>query len=124
MSNAPYLLRNARFGYRMGNGQFEDMMVHDGLQRAIECVHMGLHGGKVAAEEHVSREEQDAWALRSHLRAVAAIDEGRLPRDRLQSYRALQRELKRLAAKQDGRLRAEERKKRVKQARSRRKVSW
>ena len=54
----------------------------------------------------------------------AAIDEGRLPRDRLQSYRALQRELKRLAAKQDGRLRAEERKKRVKQARSRRKVSW
>ena len=54
----------------------------------------------------------------------AAIDEGRLPRERLQSYRALQRELKRLAAKQDGRLRAEERKKRVKQARSRRKVSW
>jgi ribosome biogenesis GTPase len=54
----------------------------------------------------------------------AAIDEGRLPRGRLQSYRALQRELKRLAAKQDGRLRSEERKKRVKQARSRRKVSW
>ena len=54
----------------------------------------------------------------------AAIDQGRLPRERLQSYRALQRELKRLAAKQDGRLRAEERKKRVKQARSRRKVSW
>ena len=54
----------------------------------------------------------------------AAIDEGRLPRKRLQSYRALPRELKRLAAKQDGRLRSEERKKRVKQARSRRKVSW
>jgi ribosome biogenesis GTPase / thiamine phosphate phosphatase len=54
----------------------------------------------------------------------AAIDEGRLPRERLQSYRALQRELKRLAMKQDGRLRSEERKKRVKQARSRRKVSW
>ena len=54
----------------------------------------------------------------------AAIDEGRLPRERLQSYRALQRELRRLAAKQDGRLRSEERKKRVKQARSRRKVSW
>jgi ribosome biogenesis GTPase len=54
----------------------------------------------------------------------AAIDKGRLPRERLQSYRALQRELKRLAAKQDGRLRSEERKKRVKQARSRRKVSW
>jgi ribosome biogenesis GTPase len=54
----------------------------------------------------------------------AAIDEGRLPRERLQSYRALQRELKRLALKQDGRLRSEERKKRVKQVRSRRKVSW
>jgi ribosome biogenesis GTPase / thiamine phosphate phosphatase len=54
----------------------------------------------------------------------AAIDEGRLPRERLQSYRALQRELKRLAAKQDGRLRSDERKKRVKQARNRRKVSW
>jgi len=78
MSNAPYLLRNARFGYRMGNGELVDMMVHDGLQCAIECVHMGLHGGTVAAEEHVSCEEQDAWALRSHLRAIAAIDEGRL----------------------------------------------
>jgi ribosome biogenesis GTPase / thiamine phosphate phosphatase len=54
----------------------------------------------------------------------AAIDEGRLPRERLQSYRALQRELKRLAMKQDAPLRSEERKKRVKQARSRRKVSW
>ena len=53
-----------------------------------------------------------------------AIDEGRLPRERLQSYRALQRELKRLAMKQDARLRSEERKKWVKQARSRRKVSW
>lgn len=54
----------------------------------------------------------------------AAIDEGRLPRERLQSYRALQRELKRLALKQDARLRSEERKKWVKQVRSRRKVSW
>lgn len=53
-----------------------------------------------------------------------AIDEGRLPRERLQSYRALQRELRRLAMKQDARLRSEERKQRVKQARSRRKVSW
>jgi ribosome biogenesis GTPase len=54
----------------------------------------------------------------------AAIDAGRLPRERLQSYRALQRELKRLALKQDARLRSEERKKWVKQVRSRRKVSW
>jgi ribosome biogenesis GTPase len=53
-----------------------------------------------------------------------AIDDGRLPRERLQSYRALQRELERLAAKQDARLRSERRKERVKQAKSRRKVSW
>ena len=78
MSNAPYLLRQARFGYRMGNGELVDMMMHDGLQCAIECVSMGIHGGTVAAEEGVTREEQDAWALRSHLRAVAAVDEGRL----------------------------------------------
>jgi acetyl-CoA C-acetyltransferase len=53
-------------------------MMHDGLHCAIECVSMGIHGGTVAAEEGVTREEQDAWALRSHLRAIAAIDEGRL----------------------------------------------
>lgn len=78
MSHAPYLVRNARFGYRMGDGAFEDMMSSDGLMCAVEHVHMGMHGSNVAAEEHLSREAQDAWALRSHQLALAAQDEGRL----------------------------------------------
>jgi acetyl-CoA C-acetyltransferase len=76
MSNAPYLLRKARFGYRFGDGALEDMMVADGLFCAIEHVQMGTHGDNVAAEVGVGREEQDAWALRSHQRAIAAIDGG------------------------------------------------
>jgi acetyl-CoA C-acetyltransferase len=81
MSNAPYLLRKARAGYRMGDGVLEDMMVGDGLQCSIEGCHMGIHGGNVAAEEDVSREEQDAWALRSHQRALTAQDAGLLARE-------------------------------------------
>ncbi len=81
MSNAPYLLRKARAGYRMGDGILEDMMIGDGLQCAVACVHMGIHGGNVAAEEGVGREEQDAWALRSHQRALAAQDAGLLARE-------------------------------------------
>ncbi len=76
MTNAPYLLRKARGGYRMGDGVLEDMMVGDGLTCAVAGVHMGIHGGNVAAEEGVTREEQDAWALRSQQRAVAAQDNG------------------------------------------------
>ncbi|MDQ3695791.1 MAG: acetyl-CoA C-acetyltransferase [Chloroflexota bacterium] len=76
MSNAPYVLRRARAGYRMGDGVLEDMMIGDGLQCAVACVHMGIHGGDVAAEERVGREEQDAWALRSHQRTLAARDAG------------------------------------------------
>ncbi|MDQ3411299.1 MAG: acetyl-CoA C-acetyltransferase [Chloroflexota bacterium] len=76
MSNAPYVLRKARAGYRMGDGVLEDMMIGDGLQCAVACVHMGIHGGDVAAEERVGREEQDAWALRSHQRTLAARDAG------------------------------------------------
>ena len=81
MSNAPYIVRKARFGYRMGDGTLEDMMIGDGLMCAIEGCHMGIHGGNVAAEENVSREEQDAWALRSHQRAVAAIESGRMAKE-------------------------------------------
>ncbi len=76
MTNAPYILRKARSGYRMGDGVLEDMMVSDGLVCAIDGCHMGNHGGMVAAEEGVSRTEQDSWALRSHQRAVAAQDNG------------------------------------------------
>lgn len=78
MSQAPYILRNARFGYRFGDGALEDMMQGDGLRCAVEGVLMGIHGGTVAEEEHLSREDQDAWAFRSHQRSIAAIDNGRL----------------------------------------------
>ncbi|HQY30023.1 MAG TPA: acetyl-CoA C-acetyltransferase, partial [Thermomicrobiales bacterium] len=76
MTHAPYFVRNARQGYRMGDGAFEDMMIVDGLFCALEHVQMGLHGDTVAAELKLSREAQDAWALRSHMRAIAAIDNG------------------------------------------------
>jgi len=76
MSQAPYLVRNARGGLRMGDAVFEDMMIGDGLNCAVAGCHMGLHGGNVAAEEGVGREEQDAWALRSHQKAIAAADAG------------------------------------------------
>jgi len=78
MTNAPYLLREARGGYRMGHGTLEDMMVTDGLTWTLDGSHMGQQGGAVAAAEGVGREEQDAWALRSHQRAVAAQDSGAL----------------------------------------------
>lgn len=81
MSNAPYLVRKARFGLRMGDSVLEDMMISDGLQCAIDGCHMGIHGGNVADEEQVGRTEQDAWALRSHQRALAAQDAGLLARE-------------------------------------------
>ncbi|HEV2005016.1 MAG TPA: acetyl-CoA C-acetyltransferase [Candidatus Limnocylindrales bacterium] len=77
MNLAPYLLPNARFGYRLGDGVVIDETVHDGLWCAIEDCHMGTHAERVAISEHVSREDQDAFALLSHQRAIAAIDEGR-----------------------------------------------
>ncbi len=80
MTNAPYILRGARGGYRMGDGTLEDMMIVDGLWCATGQCHMGVHGGNVAAENGVTREEQDAWALRSHERAIAAIDSGWMAR--------------------------------------------
>src|SRR5918912_400636 len=77
MSNAPYLLKKARFGYRLGNGELVDSMVFDGLTSTFDKQHMVQQASKVARELGVSREEQDGWALRSHERAVQAIDEGR-----------------------------------------------
>lgn len=78
MSQAPYLLPNARWGYRMGDQQVKDSMIYDGLTCAFENVHMAVHGSNVAEEYNVSREVQDEWALRSHERAVEAIEHGRL----------------------------------------------
>ncbi len=77
MSNAPYLIPNARWGYRMGNGELLDAMIHDGLWDPILHVHMGNHGSSVASKEGVTRQQQDEWALRSHKRAIAAMDAGR-----------------------------------------------
>ncbi len=77
MNQAPYLLPGARFGYRLGNGELIDATVHDGLWCAIEDCHMGTHAERVAIKDGVSREDQDALALASHQKAIAAMDAGR-----------------------------------------------
>jgi acetyl-CoA C-acetyltransferase len=77
MSNAPYVLKQARFGYRLGDGAVIDLMLHDGLVSSFDGKHMVEQASFVSRELGITREEQDAWALRSHQRAVAAIDEGR-----------------------------------------------
>jgi acetyl-CoA C-acetyltransferase len=77
MSNAPYLATKARFGYRLGHGELVDSMIFDGLTDAYDQLHMVQHNSFVSRELGISREEQDAWALRSHQRAAAAQDAGR-----------------------------------------------
>jgi acetyl-CoA C-acetyltransferase len=77
MSNAPYILKQARFGYRLGDGAVIDLMLHDGLVSSFDGKHMVEQASFVSRELGITREEQDAWAFRSHQRAVAAIDEGR-----------------------------------------------
>jgi acetyl-CoA C-acetyltransferase len=77
MSNAPYLLKKARFGYRLGNGELIDSMVFDGLTSTFDELHMVQQNSKVARELGISREEQDAWAFRSQQRAAAAQSGGR-----------------------------------------------
>ena len=77
MSNAPYLLPKAREGYRLGNGTILDAVINDGLWCAFDDQHMGCTGEVVAERFHVSREEQDEYALNSHRKASAAIKAGR-----------------------------------------------
>src|SRR5215203_3116977 len=77
MSNAPYLLKKARFGYRLGHGELLDSMIHDGLTDAYDSLHMVQHNSLVSRELGISRDEQDAWAYRSHERAAAAQEAGR-----------------------------------------------
>jgi acetyl-CoA C-acetyltransferase len=77
MSNAPYILKQARFGYRLGDGTLIDSMTHDGLTSTFDKRHMVEQASFVSRELGISREEQDRWALRSHERAVRATDEGR-----------------------------------------------
>lgn len=77
MSNAPYIMPSMRFGQRMGDGKCVDLLLNDGLWCAFHDVHMIVHGSEIAAEYEVTREEQDAWALRSHQRAHEAVSAGR-----------------------------------------------
>ena len=77
MTNAPYLLPQARQGYRLGNTQLVDSMVHDGLWDIYNNYHMGITGENVAEKYGITREEQDQFALNSHRKAVSAIQECR-----------------------------------------------
>jgi len=77
MTNAPYLLPNARKGYRLGDGKLLDSMVHDGLWDIYNDYHMGNTGENVAEKHKITREEQDEYALNSHRKAISAIKECR-----------------------------------------------
>src|SRR5882757_9635807 len=77
MTNAPYLLPNARKGYRLGNGQLIDSMINDGLWDIYNNYHMGITGENVAEKHSITREQQDEYALNSHREAIAAMKEGR-----------------------------------------------
>jgi len=77
MSNAPYMLPKARTGYRMGNGEIVDSVVHDGLWCAFENIHMGEEAEVIADKFGVTRDEQDRFSLQSHQRAAAATAAGR-----------------------------------------------
>jgi acetyl-CoA C-acetyltransferase len=81
MTNAPYLIPNARMGYRMGPGAIEDHMLHDGLIDELVPGHMGLTAENVAERYGITREECDELALMSHTRAREAIDGGRFERE-------------------------------------------
>src|SRR6202051_1209848 len=77
MTNAPYLLPQARKGYRLGNAQIVDSMVNDGLWDIYNNYHMGITGENVAEKYGITREEQDQFAVNSHRKALSAIKECR-----------------------------------------------
>jgi acetyl-CoA C-acetyltransferase len=81
MSNAPYLLKQARFGFRMGDAKAIDSMINDGLTNPFSGKHMAQEASEVAAELELTRPDMDRWALRSHELAIRATDEGRLPEE-------------------------------------------
>ena len=81
MSNAPYMLKEARFGFRMGDAKAIDAMIHDGLTNPFSGKHMLQEASEVATELELTRPDMDRWALRSHQLAVKATDEGRLPEE-------------------------------------------
>ncbi|MEJ9280456.1 acetyl-CoA C-acetyltransferase [Ureibacillus thermosphaericus] len=77
MSQAPYLLKNARSGFKMGNQNLIDSMIHDGLWCAFNDYHMGVTAENLASQYHITRQEQDEFAARSQARAAKAIEEGK-----------------------------------------------
>jgi acetyl-CoA C-acetyltransferase len=81
MSNAPYLLKEARFGFRMGDAKAIDAMINDGLRNPFSGKQMFEEAGEVADELEMTRADLDRWALRSHELAIKATDEGRLPEE-------------------------------------------
>src|SRR4029079_19403499 len=81
MSSAPYLLPDARFGYRMGDAKALDAMIQDGLRNPFSGKNMMQEASEVASELELTRPDMDKWALRSHQLAVEATDEGRLPEE-------------------------------------------
>jgi acetyl-CoA C-acetyltransferase len=81
MSHAPYLLPEARFGYRMGDAKAIDGMIKDGLENPFSGKHMLQEASEVATELELTRPDMDRWALRSHELAIQATDEGRLPEE-------------------------------------------
>jgi acetyl-CoA C-acetyltransferase len=81
MSNAPYLLKQARFGFRMGDAKAIDAMINDGLTNPFSGKHMAQEASEVAVELELTRPDMDRWALRSHELAIKATDEGRLPEE-------------------------------------------
>jgi acetyl-CoA C-acetyltransferase len=76
MSNAPYFLKKARNGYRMGNGELIDLMIHDGLWDVYKNIHMGMAGELCSETYNISREEQDEYAIMSYKRAIEATENG------------------------------------------------
>ncbi len=81
MSRAPYLLKEARFGFRMGDAKALDAMVHDGLTNPFSGKQMFVEATEVGDELEMTRADLDRWALRSHERAIEATDAGRLPEE-------------------------------------------
>jgi acetyl-CoA C-acetyltransferase len=81
MSKAPYLLQDARFGFRMGDAKAIDSMIKDGLTNPFSGKHMAQEASEVASELELTRPDMDRWALRSHQLAIRATDEGRLPEE-------------------------------------------
>lgn len=76
MSNAPYFLKKARTGYRMGHGELLDMMIHDGLWDPYKNIHMGMAGELCSSTYNITREEQDDYAIMSYKRALEAQEKG------------------------------------------------